>query len=246
VVVLHWPPFGCDGCTRPVALVDLFAVCRLLPGRRDAVTATVAALTVGPLLWALRGNDSGLVGHVAAVTATVAGELVWWRVAATGNDLPRVATGVAGRGLLRSSWSTVSGIDHRRCRPLRCRDDARYVAVALPIQSQTRRRRSLQAPTPDLRDDQRRVVRRVVAALRNGDDRPGDPVRSPRTQMSLVRRRGAAGRRNVSGLPIPWLLEARQRPGARCVVIVVDNDGRLAARSMLPLVGRPAGHAVEF
>jgi hypothetical protein len=87
LVVLSWPPARRASAVSPAEATDLFTACRLITGRDGCTIVAFAPLDPddtyphhsGLLVPAARTAGLGLLQHIVAITAPVAGERITWR-----------------------------------------------------------------------------------------------------------------------------------------------------------------------
>ncbi len=102
LVVLRWPPARRPHPVSPTEATDLFTACRVITGRDGCTIVAFAPLEPddtyaehnGLLVPAARHAGLGLLQHIVAITAPIAGERITWRATPADRATLRAATHV--------------------------------------------------------------------------------------------------------------------------------------------------------
>jgi hypothetical protein len=102
LVVLSWPPARRPRQVSPAEATDLFTACRVITGRDGCTIVAFAPMEPddtyaehsGLLVPAARHAGLGLLQHIVAITAPVAGERLTWRATPADRATLRAATHV--------------------------------------------------------------------------------------------------------------------------------------------------------
>ncbi len=100
LVVLPWPPARRPSGLSPAQASDLFTACRVITGRDGCTIVAFAPMQPddtytqhsGLLVPAARHAGLGLLQHIVAITAPIAGERITWRATPTDRATLRAAT----------------------------------------------------------------------------------------------------------------------------------------------------------